>query len=428
MNGQRGILRSNQPYSSGRVGSLAFAGTFLFLLVYYSRPYDWVPGLQGLPIAKVAGFFALGAFVAMMLLEASGTFSEIVRTPALGALFLLFVYFFLTVPGAVWPGGSFSLLTTRYWKVILITVLIALTANSLVRIRRLWWIPTLTVAYMSWTVYESYRAGRAVQNRISGPLGGVFDNPNDLALNIAVGIPLVVALSLTSRNRLAKFFWVSLCPLMACAIILTFSRGGFLVLMVAVSFLVWRLGIQGRRLPVVLMVAIGALLFVFFLLPAAYPDRLSTILDPASDSSGQARSALLERSLEVVAANPLLGIGPGNFAMVSGSWHGTHNTYLEFAAEGGIPSLLLFLFILGSTFRRLQWAIRGAENNDELRIYLQATQASLASVAVGCFFHSIAYHFFPYFIVGYALALSKPALAQAPEAAGTAVPRPSLAT
>ena len=73
----------------------------------------------------------------------------------------------------------------------------------------------------------------------------------------------------------------------------------------------------------------------------------STSNKPDSEAEGSAlqRKELFFRSLEVTAKHPLLGIGPGNFPIISGIWHVTHNSYTQISAEGGIPAFVLYLLI-----------------------------------------------------------------------------------
>src|SRR5438445_4901265 len=62
--------------------------------------------------------------------------------------------------------------------------------------------------------------------------------------------------------------------------------------------------------------------------------------------SKKQREELLKMSLQLMFSRPFVGIGPGNFASVSGTWHVAHNTYTELGAEAGLPALFLFVALL----------------------------------------------------------------------------------
>jgi O-antigen ligase len=74
--------------------------------------------------------------------------------------------------------------------------------------------------------------------------------------------------------------------------------------------------------------------------------------------------ALFWAALRMIVDNPLLGVGPLNFKALSTSYTGldianiAHNTFLEIAAEFGLPALGVFLLLLAATFRTLGRAER----------------------------------------------------------------------
>jgi O-antigen ligase len=130
--------------------------------------------------------------------------------------------------------------------------------------------------------------------------------------------------------------------------------------------------------------------------------------DPSSStaySSSQQRQELFWRSLEITAKHPLFGIGPGNFPIISGSWHVTHNSYTQMSSEGGIPALIFYVAILWCGFKNLQRTRKFSVGNSQTKLLAGALRASLAGFAVGSIFGSYAYEFFPYFLVGYTTVL-----------------------
>src|SRR5262249_17273107 len=100
---------------------------------------------------------------------------------------------------------------------------------------------------------------------------GIYNDPNDLCLILAVGI-LLCLYQLTDRIApRGRFVWVAPLLVFGYAVVLTKSRGGFLALFAGLTVLVWvRFG--WRK-------ALGAgvaLLPVLFLLASERQGRLST--------------------------------------------------------------------------------------------------------------------------------------------------------
>jgi O-antigen ligase len=87
--------------------------------------------------------------------------------------------------------------------------------------------------------------------------------------------------------------------------------------------------------------------------PQSFWDRMDSIFNPATDPSGsrQARVHLLNQGLQVFVANPITGVGAGQFVNYDGPemierWRVTHNVWLQMAAELGIFGLLLFGYLV----------------------------------------------------------------------------------
>lgn len=137
---------------------------------------------------------------------------------------------------------------------------------------------------------------------------------------------------------------------------------------------------------------------------------------------------LFNRGLSIAQQHPLFGVGPGNFEVVSGSsdardWHGTHDTYVQLSSEAGLPALFLFLFLLKVAFSSVSKAMKRSAGDAKLMLFAGALRASLVSLMVGALFADVAYHFFPYFLIGFACALAH--ISQTANAVEAAAPDPT---
>jgi O-antigen ligase len=223
-------------------------------------------------------------------------------------------------------------------------------------------------------------------------------------------VPIAIALLLDSRSLARKFLFGGCAVLMVSGIVLTYSRGGFIGLLVALTFLAWKAG-QRRRFEVIV---VGFLIVVAFLaLVPGYALRLASILVPSLDplGSSEARSGELFRSLYVAIRHPLLGIGMGNYAPEM-SYRGlvTHNSYTQVAAEMGMAALVCYTMFIVTPLKKLGQISREtfeARRNSNYYYLAVGLQASLVGYMVCSFFASVAYLWYVYYLVAFAVCLGR---------------------
>jgi O-antigen ligase len=170
----------------------------------------------------------------------------------------------------------------------------------------------------------------------------------------------------------------------------------------------WQLGVKSRRFYVLLLVPVAVMVIWLFGGNALRERFEQTNVNPATNNRGteasgsaQQRKELFFQSLKVTAQHPLFGVGPGNFVVVSGVWHVTHNSYTQISAEGGIPAFLLYLLIFWRGIGNLRDIRKYPKTGKRIRLFSMALEASLAAYLVGSFFASDAYQLFPYCLVAY---------------------------
>ena len=177
-------------------------------------------------------------------------------------------------------------------------------------------------------------------------------NPNDLALFMALSIPVSYYLAIQSEGLMAWVYRAQL-VLAGTTIFLTASRDGFLASLVAVAIvpltfarLTWP-----QRIANILTVAVvvcSGLLFV----PAASWKRLSTIPEELSQGSLNERRLVWEAGKEVFRIHPFQGVGAGAFMQSVGRTLGAeprvaHNTFLSVLVEEGVIGFGLFCALIG---------------------------------------------------------------------------------
>ena len=156
--------------------------------------------------------------------------------------------------------------------------------------------------------------------------------------------------------RRRSWVWVMCATLIALAILLAETRGVYAAVAVGAGYLLW---FWNRKLLLLLPVLAGVLILVS---PPVIRDRFSSFLKPKQEDSNTFRKIAWRSGLRMIEAHPLLGIGPDGpkyhfmeyipedvprASLPSGFYEHVHNLYLQYAAERGIPVLLIFLWMIG---------------------------------------------------------------------------------
>jgi O-antigen ligase len=385
--------------------------TFTFILVL--APQSFIPALGPLRIAFLAGLVAIGAQVFGRIGAGRPVMTH---TPATSIAACLLVWVILTIPWSFWPGGSVAYLSGVYFKTLVVFWLLGQVVTTLPRLRTIAWGLTLMSGPLAITAIKNFLSGAftpgARVTRIIGYDAGLALNPNDLALILNLILPLALALALSTRRLAARAIPAGLAALAALAVILTFSRGGFVTLAAIFAMYLWKL--RGRPEAPWAWAALVVALASVPLLPSGYSDRVTTILDVDSDPTGssQARWRDTQAAVRFVARNPLIGAGVGQNTLAlneerGNAWLEVHNVYLEYAVDLGLPGLALFLLLFVESVKSTSAAQRdsgGASGGGQLFYLAEGIQISLLAFAVSALFHPAAYQFGFYYFAGLAVA------------------------
>lgn len=386
------------PKATPRTLQFAYVCLVLFMLVYCARPEDWIPHISAIPLAKSTGILLILAFL-FSLGQVRGHFPR-----ELLYLTLLVVQLFLTVPfSPIWRGGAFWA-SLDFVKVALVVFIMVWVLNTMPRLRRIIYLQTACVIIVSaLTVWK----GQTSYGRLEGVLGGNYSNANDLACQIVICVPFCIVFLLRTRNPIAKVAWCLAVLLLSYSVLKTGSRAGLFSGALAMAVCIWEFGIRGRYRFLLVFGVVG--LFLVALFGGQSVQRIRAISNQQEDAtayaSAQARREMLSKSLEYTLRYPLFGIGTGNFPVVSGTWHVTHNSYAQVSTEAGLPALFLYLLILWQTLSNLRKVKRYRMISSEHALWAKALQASLLAFLVDSLFGSFAFDYFPYLLIAYASAL-----------------------
>lgn len=175
----------------------------------------------------------------------------------------------------------------------------------------------------------------------------VFMNPNIFAEYLVLVTPLVVSQFWAHRDGFKKFIYLMIAGLLLLNMMLTFSRGGMVSIVVAAMVFLF----FAMRPLFVFLIPIG--IFSINFLPEKIQNRIYSIFNFA-DSSTSYRFKMWGITKDLIRDNPMVGVGFGHksfkqeFELLIRSmpiFH-AHNTYLEIMAEGGALGIVSFLYIV----------------------------------------------------------------------------------
>jgi hypothetical protein len=243
-----------------------------------------------------------------------------------------------------------------------------------------------------------------VSNRASGPV----DDPNRFGQILIVLLPLALFCYRTVGSRIGKMGAAAAGALVLGGIVLTYSRGAFLVLVALALAAVW---MRWLRASHVLAGGLALVVALPFIAPT-YRDRIASIGGARAlledHANVQADGAIRGRTTEMLAAmhafidHPVLGVGPGQYAPVYSVEYQTrpgiafrdlrvprraHSLYLEMAAELGALGLAVFLSIVGLLLRDLVRARRRSGSPETTELATALAFGLVAYLGTAAFLH-----------------------------------------
>lgn len=254
-------------------------------------------------------------------------------------------------------GHSASFILDDYMKTVIFAVLVAVSIRNIHDLYTFIWAYVISCGilnFFSLFVYHTTQNFGSYVSRLDHL--DTYDS-NDLCVVLLVGLALTLLLLQVARRRAKLLLLLNLIGI-AASIARSGSRGGFIgiiVFGVAALFLINSISV-GARLGFVVAAA-GALIIGA---PPGYWKQMGTVLEPKEDynySARDGRKALMHRGIGYMSAYPVFGIGINNFSRAectispklkdlsaSGPVRCTapHNSYVQAAAELGVPGLILW--------------------------------------------------------------------------------------
>ena len=202
-----------------------------------------------------------------------------------------------------------------------------------------------------------------VRNYLSGQMHYYqrysLDNtePNDLALVLALSLPMSYYLFLRSSGFRRSFYLLHMLIVLG-TILLTVSRGGTLATVVALSIVFWtrRELSSGWRWGLVGVGCVGVVAAVL-LTPVTTWTRLATLGSEVASGTLNSRTIIWHEGWKAFQQAPFLGVGIGAYPDALASYFGypstgeftpvAHNTFYSYLVETGIIGFAIFAIMFG---------------------------------------------------------------------------------
>jgi len=281
----------------------------------------------------------------------------------------------------------------------------------------------------AWMLIMGYAAIYGILHGGTGP-GAILGDENDLALGVVTALPLAF-FGFERLSGSKRLLCGAIAGLIISAVVVSFSRGGFLGLVAASLYC---LSVSRRRLRNTMILALATTLLVT-LAPTggrkgrSYIDEIKSITE-TDQGTAEGRTFLWNTAFNMWKANPILGVGGGNFVFLAGAfqptnfekreynervWSGTatHSMYFQVLSEHGTAGILLFGYIIWAHFRTLRRLRRDVRSKGgispdlqrDAEMYAAGLAGGVAAFCVAGAFVSVAYYPYLWYFTAIAVAL-----------------------
>lgn len=374
-----------------------FYVVLLYLFLEFGRPQDVVPGL-GILSLPLLTLIAIGL---QLVTSGNANFSNkqtILFLPLLGLM---------VIHGPI-AANNFAAFHT--FKGMVLTFIAYLGVITFVNsVRKMETVVALWLGiHLFLAIIGTVKGGKGV--------GGWLGDENDFCMELNMVLPFAFFGVFLASNKVKKITYLGLLCFFIMTAMLTLSRGGFIG-MSAVGAFCWA---QSSRKVVS---AFLVFLLTGFMLLAAPDEYWSEVASIGSDQTietgtGGERMYTWRVGWDMFLANPIIGVGQGNFPWVFQEYEGgrqflgrsiagraAHSLYFTLLPELGLVGVCIFVSMLYLTWRDLvliyrSYRCRAKEGMELDRIndlkkayfYARAMQASLIGYLVCSVFISTLYY------------------------------------
>lgn len=367
---------------------------YSYLVTLFLAPQLWIPPFVDLPVDYIIYPFW------MLYVVISGRFvkTKFCAPDYFFVAFILWIALSIIVAGTTWTLTPIVVL--RYMKWLVLYLLVRCTASTVAELRR-------TSAFTVFLVYILVVEG--IQHKLS-PTGinwagqslgwidpavlaaggtgrtkwlGVFDGIGVFAVVYTIALPFVLQYASTGFSAIVKWLNRFGLPFLLLALYYTGSRGAFLATLALISL---HLAVK-YRVTVKTIVAASLIVLLAF---AVAPAHLTQTRD--SSNSAQNRVDVWAQGMSMLASNPVIGVGRGNFLTYTRTII-AHNSGVELVAETGLVGFFLWVSIIVACLRAAHLRYLTCETPTD-RSIVSAMAMSVLGYVISSLFVSLEYETF----------------------------------
>jgi O-antigen ligase len=173
---------------------------------------------------------------------------------------------------------------------------------------------------------------------------------------LQLGVLLFLIAQLFYSNRLLPKWAYGSIAILGSAIVLGWTRSIWVAAVPSTFYLLW------SWRPKLIWILPVLLVLIFAFAPGDTRDRVTSFINPHGDTdSNQHRMVTFRTGVQMIRAHPILGLGPEQISkqfeayvphdiprpLPTGYYGHLHNIYLQYAAERGIPAMLVMMWLIG---------------------------------------------------------------------------------
>jgi putative inorganic carbon (HCO3(-)) transporter len=261
------------------------------------------------------------------------------------------------------PWGDGYPQIRKFW-VFCILLLVFSTLRSLATIRWLFltWVGLASISALRGIVQFVGKMQAARQSGmdaytyyVAERITGFSSHWNTFSAQEMFALVMLGALLLFGVRVPKRWVWCLCGVLIGGALYLGQTRAVWIATALAALYLVW----FWKKWLVVLVPVVGVV--IFLVSPPVMRERFTSIFHAKEVDSNSFRLIAWHAGIEMIEKHPVLGLGPEGpkyhfqeyvpadiwATRPSGFYQHLHNVYLQYGAERGIPTLLVFLWLLG---------------------------------------------------------------------------------
>jgi len=272
---------------------------------------------------------------------------------------------------------------------------------------------SLTVVSMIIALSSMYEFASGGFNLVDIALGArhritnIVGNPLKASTYFILTLPIVLTFGFSKKYKDNKTLLLFIASILFVGLFLIISRSAMFVIFLSIMFLIYQLNKNWFKKFIIIILIVT---LIFFLIEPLY-DSISLLFKIKFGLSQ--RDYFWEMALNVIKDSPLLGIGPGSFKyevsnytpVLLDSWPGrviidlylategenpSHNIFLKFASDMGIPGVVSILYFISIYFKIVHRTLKKANGgNQEYYLIILSISVAAGSLFIRGLFDSI---------------------------------------